>query len=144
MSSPEVRSAFLDRLKNSWEKAADYDVVDITNIHIDRGEDSSSWVAVEFPGGQEDQVSVGSPGDNLHRESGIVNIYILIESGQGANAELPALESIRNLFRAQRFADVECFAADPPSTTDKISPATIQGNWYILGTTIDYSFDRRG
>ena len=144
MSSPEVRTAFKDRMENDWDKAAEYDLVDISNKHIDRGENTDSWFAIEFPGGNEDQVSIGSPDNNLHRESGIVNIYMMIEAGKGVDEDLPILESVRNLFRAKQFAGVETFAADPPSTTDKISPATIQGNWYIIGTTIDYTYDRRG
>jgi hypothetical protein len=145
MSSPEVRAAVKDRMEISWEHTGTYDIEpDITNKHIDRGDDDSPWAAIEFPGGTEDQISVGSPDDNIFRESGIFNVYVLVESGSGTGVALPLLESIRKLFRGKEFAGVECHSADPATTTDKISPATIQGQWYIMGTTIEYEYDRRG
>jgi len=148
MSSIAVRNLVKSRVENDWPERGTADVIDVTNLNIDRGIDDSLWVALEYPGGTEEPISQGDPGNNLYREMGIFNIHVLVPSGSGSTAALTAIETLRNLFRGAEFGTdpnfVRCFGADPATTSDKISPATIQGQWYIITTSVDYTFDLYG
>ncbi len=148
MSSTTVRSLVKSRLENDWPQRGDAEIVDVTNLHIDRGVDDSLWVALEFPGGSEEIISMGDPGNNLYREFGVINVHVLVPSGSGATEALTAIESIRVLFRGAEFGTdpnfVRCYGADPATTSDRISPATIEGQWYIMSCSIDYTFDAFG
>jgi len=148
MSSTTVRSLVKSRLENDWPQRGDAEIVDVTNLHIDRGVDDSLWVALEFPGGSEEIISMGDPGNNLYREFGVINVHVLVPSGSGATEALTAIESIRLLFRGAEFGTdpnfVRCYGADPATTSDRISPATIEGQWYIMTSSIDYTFDAFG
>jgi len=148
MSSTTVRSLVKSRLENDWPQRGDAEVVDVTNLHIDRGVDDALWVALEFPGGSEEIISMGDPGNNLYREFGVINVHVLVPSGSGATEALTAIESIRVLFRGAEFGTdpnfVRCYGADPATTSDRISPATLEGQWYIITSSIDYTFDAFG
>jgi hypothetical protein len=81
---------------------------------------SSSFIDIEFPGGNEDQYTFGAPGNNFFDERGQLTIRVTTRLGAGLTernlAEIYA-GRLRNLFRNDRFAagntTVRITAAEP-------------------------------
>lgn len=79
----------------------------------------SRYVTLEWIDSVEEQASWGTPGANLWRVRGWVDIRLVSQRGQGSDAAEAMALAIRNYFRARRFAtsegrDVRIVEISPP------------------------------
>lgn len=140
MSSSAVRTAVRARLATNWNTTPIYNV---TNEFPNPTEETA-FVALEFPGGFEEQASIGSPGSNIWREVGTFMIHVLVPAGTGESTALGYADTIRTIFRGQQFDGVRCYAADPPASGAGAGPIDLDGNWYGVTVTVDYDYDLLG
>lgn len=109
MAGDTLRDAFRAELAAVCNTAGvSWPIIDI--INADDGQPDAGvngWIAIEFVGGSEEQFTTGAPGSNLFRENGQVTVRVYAPQAASAamrdQAEAYA-ESIRNAFRARRFA----------------------------------------
>jgi len=131
MSSTAVRTAIRDRLAANFTSAPIHDSL---NANVDPA--FGPWVTVEFLAGLEDIASVGDPGRNLYRESGTVQVHVLVPSGTGDTLAVQYADQIRAVFRGQTFDGVQVVGVDPPQTTD-----AEDGNWFTATVAFDYEYE---
>jgi hypothetical protein len=73
-------------------------------INTDADPDAGAGlIALEFLGGSDEQYTFGAPGNNLWRERGQVTIRVYAPLGQSRDIAETAAETLRDLFRADRF-----------------------------------------
>lgn len=140
MSSNAVRIAVRARLAANWATTTIYNV---TNEFPNPTEESA-FVALEFPGGFEEQASIGSPGSNIYRETGTFLIHIMVPAGTSDDTVTEYADTIRTIFRGQQFSGVRCYAADPPASGNGAGPIDLDGNWFGATVSVDYDFDLLG
>jgi hypothetical protein len=96
-----------------------------------------AFLAVQYPVANEDQITFGSPGSNVFRESGAIRLVIHIGTGDGTEQASTWIEQLRALFRNQSFDGVRTYAPSPPVIDD----SNEDGGWYRLSVAIPYDFD---
>lgn len=89
--------------------------------------DGSAYVTIEYPVSTEMQITVGSPGNNVFRESGAFRIKIVCQIGTGIGQPLAWIDQIRAIFRGQHFGTVTTYAP---------SPGVIDNTNYVAGKFI--------
>jgi Bacteriophage related domain of unknown function len=137
LSSKAVRDAFRAYLAANWTTTP---IVAVTN-EFTTPPSLSPWVALQFLAGTEEQVSLGSPGYNIFRESGTVFIHVIVPTGTGDEVALGYAETLRTLFRGATFGGVRCFAIDPPSTEPGTTVLADDGAFFGCSMACDYIFD---
>lgn len=77
----------------------------IDTWNTDQNPDASApgWIALEFPGGGEEQFTTGAPGNNLFQENGQVTVRVFCRLAANRNTAETYAAAIRNAFRARRF-----------------------------------------
>lgn len=104
MAGDTLRDAFRTRLAAHVTTAAiTFPIKDLTNTTEDP-DVTTGFIALEFPGGNEDQLTTGAPGDNIWRERGQVTVRVYAPLGHLRDTAEAAAEALRNLFRADRFS----------------------------------------
>lgn len=118
MAGDSLRAAFRARLQAHVTTAGiTLAIKDLVNTRT-RPDASASFIALDFPGGPpEQQLTFGAPGLNFHTETGQVTILVCCKPGYDRDTCETAAESLRNLFRMDRFAagsrDVRITATAP-------------------------------
>ena len=103
MAGDTLRDAFRSELAAVADQYdVDWPIADLVNTteNPDAGE---GFIALEFPGGSEDQFTTGSPGSNLFQEIGQVTIRVYAPRGLDRNTAETYAASLRTGFRARRF-----------------------------------------
>lgn len=136
MSSLVIRDVVKDVLEG-WGKAT---IVEMYNDTAIPPKELQPWVAAQFPGGTEEQMSIGAPGSNTWREDGTIFIHYVVPTGTGIRDSLLAAEELRDLFRGKIISGVNFYRADPPSA-EKGATILTGGNWYGVSFAVDYDFD---
>jgi Bacteriophage related domain of unknown function len=135
MAGKAVVDAVGARLQSNW--TATPVVIDDTT-----GEgtgDGSPYVTVEYPAAQENQITVGSPGNNIFRETGAFRIKIISPTGQGLDQPLIWIDQLRAIFRGKQFNGVTTFAPSPGVTL----PANYIAGKYVISCACPYQYDFR-
>lgn len=97
------------------------------------------WIAVQYPGADESQASMGDPGNNVWREEGVIVVHIQVASGTGKATYLSLGDQMAALFRGKDIDGVHIRSVSPPNFREDVK--AFQGNWYSLSMTIDYYHD---
>lgn len=129
--SKAVSTAVLDRL-SAWTHLP----VSTANVTVS-GSDAG-YLEVQYPITNEEQISVGSPGNNVFRESGVIRFVMSIPKGQSISPYDDWFEELRDLFRAADFGGVTTWSASPATTDDRND----QGSFYRLSCAVPFQFDR--
>jgi hypothetical protein len=104
MAGDTLRDAFRTRLATHVAAAAiTLPIKDLVNTGDDP-DAGAGFIALEFPGGNEDQYTFGAPGSNLWRERGQVTIRVYAPLGSSRDVGEAAAEALRGRFRADRFS----------------------------------------
>jgi hypothetical protein len=121
------------RLADNWSTTAivDPDVTDSGPA------DGSAYVTIEYPSSKENQITIGSPGNNVWRESGAFRIVLNSPSGQSAIAMLVLMDQLRAIFRGKQFSGVTIFAPSPGFITQ----ANYQAGRFIVSCAVPYQYD---
>lgn len=137
MSSSHVVQKVRERLTANW---ATTPIVSDTWL-VDDDEkppaDASYWVALDFPGAVEEKITVGSPGSDIFRESGVFQVHVFGPAGGGDVLLRTYAETIRGIFRAQTFESIRCYGADPPL----IGLGHEDGRWLRATVAVEYEHD---
>lgn len=134
MASATVREAFRTRLAAVLPSGWVY--VETVNGTA-RTDTGTKFITLEFAAGFERQISIGSPGSNLHRETGTVLVH-LFKPAAGGNSDLEsAADTVRTGFRGYRSGTVRVFGVAPADT----GPGADDGGWFRATVPIEYEFN---
>lgn len=133
MSSATPAAAIEARLRANWTATP----IQTSNVVEDLPEPPAAFIALEFPGGGAEQITIGAPGANLFREDGAFMLHVFVPLGAGAAVARGHADTLAAIFRAQSFDGVRCWAPFPPQES-----ATSDGNYWGLSFGVPYQFDR--
>jgi hypothetical protein len=133
MASAAVMQAVSARLAALWSTTPV--VVDDTTGQ--GTPDGAPYVTVEYPLSRENQITIGSPGNNVWREDGAIRLVLVNPTGSGLVAPLATMDQLRALFRGKQFAGVTTFAPSPPV----VDPTNYQGGRFKVTSAVPYYFD---
>ena len=137
MSSPDVFDRLETYLRTEWTDTPL--VFENDEWPLDEGE-PAAFVYVEIFGGFYGQESVGDPGNNLWRETGTLQMHVLVPNTTGTRAARAHAKALVNLFKeveveGVRFRDMSVGAGEPGRAT---------GNYFPMTATVDWEFDENG
>lgn len=108
MAGDPLRDAFRSELATvATEQGVDWDIEDLENTGQNPDLQKEGFLALEFPGGSEEQFTTGAPGNNLFDENGQVTVRVYARRGISVTLRDLAEtygRSIRNGFRGRRFS----------------------------------------
>lgn len=133
MASKAVMDAIAARLAASWTATP----VDTLNSVGDPPADGSPFLTVQYPIASEEQITVGAPGNNVFRESGVIRFVLSIQRGLGVDQGMSMVDMLRVLFRGKQFDGVTTWGASPPVLDDRND----SGNYWTLSLVVPYYFD---
>ena len=133
MSSATPAAAIEARLRAAWTATP----IQTDNVLEDLPEPPMAFVALEFPGGAAEQITIGAPGANLFREDGAFMVHVFVPVGTGAAAARSQADQIAAIFRAQSFDGVRCWAPFPPHESPRSD-----GNYWGVSFGVPYQWDR--
>lgn len=128
-----VVDAVAARLAAQWTACP---VVGI-NIQGRAPKDGSLYVVVQYPVASSDVISTGTPGANVHRETGVIRFVVNAERGDGVSAGLTIADDLASLFRSKVFGGVRTFAPSSPVIDDRND----DGNYFVLSFAVPYEAD---
>lgn len=106
----------------------------------ERTDESASFLQVQYPVANEEQITIGAPGANVWREEGVIRLVLLMNRDEDRATILQRADELRSLFRGKEFAGVQTFAPTPPAIDDNND----DGNFLRLSIAVPYQFDRLG
>jgi hypothetical protein len=139
MASKLVMDAVEARLAANWTNTP----IDLPNLTGAVPAAGTPFLALEYPVANEEQISVGSPGANVFRESGAFRITLSIPIGAGRVDPVTGqdyvgwLDALRAIFRGQTFAGVKTWAPSPVTINDKSD----DGAFFVLSFAVPYYAD---
>lgn len=137
MSSPDVYDRLEAYLRAEW--SATPLVFENEEWPLDEGE-PAAFVYVEIFGNFYSQESVGDPGNNLWRETGTMQMHVLVPNATGTRSARTYAKALVALFRevevdGVRFREMSIGAGEPGMPT---------GNYFPMTATVDWEFDENG
>jgi hypothetical protein len=134
MPSGTLVAAVMARLNASWTVTAI-----IEDDTTGQGTpDGSPYVTVEYPVAREDQITIGAPGSNVFRESGVIRLVMSFQTGGGLTQPLALMDQLRALFRGKQFDGVTTFAPSPAIVDP---PTNYQGGRFKMSSAVPYYLD---
>jgi hypothetical protein len=133
MAGKVVVDAVSARLAANWTATA---IVDDDTTGQGTG-DGSAYVTVEYPVAVENQITVGSPGNNVFRESGAFRIKLICPTGTGLSQPLAWIDQLRAIFRGKQFSGVVCYAPSP----GVIDNSNYAAGKFIISSSVPYYTD---
>lgn len=140
MASKLVMDAVEARLAANWPNAP---AIVLPNQASLVPADGSAFLTLEYPIANEDQISVGSPGANVFRETGAFRLTLSTPIGVGrvdpatSQDMVGWMDALREVFRGQTFSGVKTWAPSSVATNDKSD----DGAYYELSFAVPYYFD---
>lgn len=99
-----------------------------------------SFVAVQYPVANREQITVGAPGQNVLREEGAIRLVVHVNVGEGVDQALTRADELSALFTNKRFSGVETFAASPGAFDDRNEDS----GYYRVSLVVPYTYDTFG
>lgn len=99
--------------------------------------DGAAFISVQYPVASEAQRSVGSPGNNIFREEGVIRFVINIPTGADLETAATIAEELRTLFRNALFDGVRCYAP----TSLVFNDSNDAGNYSRASIAVPYEHD---
>ena len=84
-----------------------------------------------------EQVTIGAPGNNVFRESGVIRLVMSFQTGGGLTQPLALMDQLRALFRGQQFDGVTTFTPSPAI----VDPTNYQGGRFKMSSAVPYYLD---
>ena len=133
MASKAVHDAVNARLEAVWTATP----VKALNQYADP---DTPFLVVEYPYSASEQLTFGSPGNNVIREQGSIRMAFRVETGSGVEDALAWADQLAALFRNQRFDGVRTFVPTTPVFDDQ----NVQGAYYEVSFAVPYQLDFTG
>ena len=102
--------------------------------------DGSAILELEFPVGDEEQASIGSPGGDIWRETGAARFILWLPVGAGTEGWDDRLDDLRRAFRGKQLGEVRMHSATPPIP---FGPDDT-GAFNLFSFSVAYEFDLVG
>lgn len=135
MAEEAVDTAVKARLAAHWDKCGV-----VPDLNTNQKLPAAPFLTVVYPVVNADQMSIGAPGANIWRETGVFLLVLHVERGKGAAAWLGWTRELASLFRGKSFDGVQTFApTSAPLDNDNES-----GNFYQLSVAVPYQYDLIG
>jgi hypothetical protein len=133
MAGKVVVDAATARLKANWTLSA---IVDDDTTGQGPA-DGAPYVTLEFPVANEEQITIGAPGANVFRESGVIRIKLVSPTGQGLSQPTDWIDQLRAIFRGKQFSGVTTYAPSP----GVLDNSNYIGGKFVLSSAVPYYFD---
>lgn len=133
MAGKVVVDAVSARLAANWTQTA---IIDDDSSGQGTG-DGSPYVTIEYPVSREDQITVGSPGNNVFRESGAFRIVLVSQIGTGLSQPLAWIDQLRVIFRGKQFNGVTTYAPSPAA----VDNSNYVGGKFVVSSSVPYFTD---
>jgi len=105
-------------------------------VPLDLNTAADLWVTLEFPQATSERIAVGLP--SCLRDTGVVIVHSVGKSGQGENAVMNLIETLRPAFSVAYLQDVRLTGTQPAF----LFPAD-DGEWLDAVFQVGYSWDHR-
>lgn len=138
MSSKFVRDT-VDAFINDSVDVIDAKVVDLENVAPDLPTTLERWVGIQYLSSEENQISTGSPGNNVWREQGNISIHCAVASGLSTSVIRVVADNVQKLLRGAHIDGIVVPSVNPPVTREDVR--AMQGNWYVLSVVFEYYYD---
>lgn len=132
MASAAVMSAVKTRLDAFWTRTPIYYPNAAQQVPA-----TGSHLLVQFPVSDEEQITVGAPGNNVFREEGAIRFVLNAPRGAGADDYATWMDELRAHFRGKQFSGLTTWAASPPVFDDDSEA----GKVWRLSCVIPYQYD---
>lgn len=133
MASKSVMDAFKAQLAANWATT-----VIVPDDQVASGPaDGSAYVTLEYPVAKEEQITIGAPGNNMWRESGIARIVLNAPSGSGTDQPFLWMDQLRAIFRGKQFAGVTTYAPSPGIE----NASNYEAGRFVMSSAVPYYFD---
>lgn len=109
MASKAVIDAVMARLAANWTLCP----IVTDNVDTRPPASGATYLEVQFPLANEEQITIGAPGSNLFRERGVIRLVLAIRTGDPLDEALGWLDRLRSLFRGKQFSGVTTYAPSP-------------------------------
>lgn len=133
MAGKVVVDAVSARLAANWTQTA---IIEDDSSGQGTG-DGSPYVTIEYPVSREDQITVGSPGNNVFRESGAFRIVLVSQIGTGLSQPLAWIDQLRVIFRGKQFNGVTTYAPSPAA----VDNSNYVGGKFVVSSSVPYFTD---
>lgn len=133
MPAPDVVTAVKARVAANWTHAPVFDL----NEEEEAPGDGSAYLLILYPISDSEQMSIGDPGNNLHRESGVIRFLLYYGRGQGIETAMQWAWDLASLFRQKIFDGVRTLSPASPTIDDRNDV----GNYYVFPVTVPYQYD---
>lgn len=139
MSSKAVRTAVETYLRANWLTTS---ILGEENTIESPPSNLDPWVSFGFQGFDELEIGIGDPGNNCHRENGLVYVNVWVASGRGPDTAMTYAESIRALLRHKNLGGgIRLRTASPPNSGIPSQTNSSTGNWYAFQVDVFYEYD---
>lgn len=132
MASKAVIDAVAARLAAEWSGT-----VFELNYQNETPSDESNFLEVQYPVANGQQITIGNPGANVFRETGVIRFVLNVQRGKGLAEGSALADQLAALFRAKQFGGVTTWA---PST-DALGDASDNGNYFQFAVAVPYFID---
>lgn len=136
MASSTTLAAVDARVALYWSATAYYGI----NVKGETPADGAAFLTSQYPLANAEQISVGSPGNQLFREEGGIRFVLSIPRGTGVSSWMGQLEALLANFRAKTFSGVRTFAPTSPVLDD----SNDQGSYWRLTAVVPYHVNTLG
>jgi hypothetical protein len=137
MPAPAVHTAVKNRLETLWVPSHESILIDV-NEQEDQPSDASAFVLITYPiVNPGSQMSIGSPGSNLFRETGVIAFDIHRPRGEGADTGRQWAWDLAAVFRAKEFDSMRTWDPSSPTEDDRSDI----GAYWVFRVTVPYWFD---
>ncbi len=132
MASLTPATRIVERLRANWTATPVFEAGRFEKLP----QPPSAFVVIEFPGGFEEQETVGAPGSNVFREEGVFFLHVMVPSNRGDMTARGLCSQLAVIFRAQTFEGVVCYAPNPPQNSSRSD-----GTYFGLSFSVPYFYD---
>lgn len=137
MASSTVVASLTARAKAAWASIHPAgDCIEPNTLAADPDPMQVSLI-ITFPVATEEQKSIGAPGANVWRETGVMRLVVQVPAGQALDPWLGYLDTLRATFRGTEQDGVTCFEASPAAIDAGADGETS----FFLSTAIAYRHD---
>ena len=133
MAGKAVIDAVTARLQANWTLCA----IVLDDTTGQGPGDGSPYVTLEFPVAIENQITIGSPGNNVFRETGAFRIKLVALTGQGLSQATDWIDQLRAIFRGKQFSGVTTYAPSPGA----IDNSNYLGGKFVISSSVPYYVD---
>ena len=134
MALSAVSAAVEARLAANWTRTP---VRGLNESSGDTPTGSGPFLVVQYPVAQAEQITFGTPGSNVYRDSGAIRFVLNVRRGKGVIEPLTWIDELAALFRGKTFGGVRTYAPSQPVIDDRNE----DGPYFALSFSVPFDHD---